>query len=94
MQHALDNWLQNEWTPLTSSGTDADTGTAATPETLNPSASLKSEESVSNEESRFTLQHYVEKWERYNENKKKLKEGQKEEPSHIDVVQQMPIIGK
>jgi len=94
MQHALDNWLKNEWIPLTLSDTVADTAIASTRETPNPSPSLKSEESASKDEGSFTLQHYADKWERYHENQKKLEEKKVQETSHIDLVTHMPIIGK
>ncbi|MCK9371737.1 MAG: hypothetical protein M0P91_00955 [Sulfuricurvum sp.] len=94
MQHALDLWLKNEWAPLTGSGTPADAASVSAPEVSHSSVPLKTENSASQEEDTFTLQHYVDKWERYNENKKKQEESQKQEPSHIDVVKQIPIIGK
>lgn len=94
MQHALDNWLKNEWTPLTDSDTVKNTAIDSTSETVQSSPPLKTEESASDEESSFTLQHYVDKWERYHENQKKSQAGKEQEPSHIDVVKHMPVIGK
>jgi len=42
----------------------------------------------------FTLQKYVDKWKVYNDNKAKMNEGKPKEPSHIEMIESMPIIGK
>lgn len=42
----------------------------------------------------FTLQKYVDKWKSYLEKKEKLKEGQPKEPSHIEKINSLPVIGK
>jgi len=46
------------------------------------------------DEKPFTLQKYVDKWKVYNENKEKMNEGKPKEPSTIDKIQAMPVIGK
>ncbi|MFY9143331.1 hypothetical protein [Sulfuricurvum sp.] len=42
----------------------------------------------------FTLQKYVDKWNLYNMNKEKMKEGKPQEPSHIEEINTLPVIGK
>lgn len=42
----------------------------------------------------FTLQKYVDKWKVYNENKEKMNAGKPKEPSHVESMQSMPVIGK
>ena len=42
----------------------------------------------------FTLQKYVDKWNVYNKNKAKMKEGQPQEPANWEKLQKLPGIGK
>lgn len=42
----------------------------------------------------FTLQKYVDKWNVYNMNKEKMKEGKPQEPSLIEKMNTLPVIGK
>jgi hypothetical protein len=42
----------------------------------------------------FTLQKYVDKWNSYLKKKEKMNEGKPKEPSHIDIINSLPIIGK
>ena len=42
----------------------------------------------------FTLQKYVDKWKVYHENKAKMNEGKPKEPSHIEKMKSLPVIGK
>lgn len=46
------------------------------------------------DETPFTLQKYADKWKAYQESKAKMNEGKPKEPSHIDAVNAMPVIGK
>jgi len=42
----------------------------------------------------FTLQKYADKWKSYLEKKEKMNEGKPKEPSHIEKMNSMPVIGK
>lgn len=42
----------------------------------------------------FTLQKYADKWKSYLEKKEKMNEGKPKEPSHIEKINGMPVIGK
>lgn len=42
----------------------------------------------------FTLQKYADKWKVYHENEAKMKEGKPKEASHIETLQNMPVIGQ
>lgn len=46
------------------------------------------------DETPFTLQKYADKWKEYNQRKAAMKVGQPQEPSHIDKVSSLPVIGK
>lgn len=42
----------------------------------------------------FTLQKYADKWKVYHESKEKMNAGKPKEPSHLEMMQSMPVIGK
>lgn len=42
----------------------------------------------------FTLQKYVDKWNDYLAKKEKMNEGKPKEPSHVEMMSQLPVIGK
>lgn len=42
----------------------------------------------------FTLQKYADKWKVYQENKAKMNGGKPKEPSHIEMMQSLPVVGK
>ena len=63
------------------------------PNSVTPSSSDSIRGSISNEEP-FTLQSYADKWKAYHENKEKMNEGKPKEASHIETLQNMPVIGK
>ena len=42
----------------------------------------------------FTLQKYADKWKEYNAKKAKMKESQPQEPSNIEKMANLPVIGK
>lgn len=42
----------------------------------------------------FTLQKYVDKWKSYLEKKEKMNEGKPKEPSHVEKMNSLPVIGK
>lgn len=97
MQRSLDSWLKEEWVPLTT--------TPSQKEGINPqiksengeksvqsagvAAPVKEEDNTS-----YTLQKYADKWKMYQENKAKMNEGKPKEPSNIENLQKMPVIGK
>lgn len=42
----------------------------------------------------FTLQKYADRWKVYHEAKAKMNEGKPKEPSHVEMMQSLPVIGK
>ena len=42
----------------------------------------------------FTLQKYADKWKVYHDNKAKMNEGKPKEPSHVDMMNTLPVVGK
>ncbi|MDP1784580.1 MAG: hypothetical protein Q8K81_04035 [Sulfuricurvum sp.] len=91
MQHSLDNWLKDEWTPLTTSQTAEKNGGD---KNVVKGSAAPSSAVVPKEETPFTLQSYADKWKVYHENQAKIKEGKPKEASHIDTVNALPVIGK
>ena len=92
MQRSLDGWLKEEWTPMTKTvpvetKTTAPDGTVVTTTTM-----VEVPEPEDNDP--FTLQKYADKWKVYHENKAKMMEGKPKEPSNIDFVNSLPVIGK
>ncbi len=86
MQRGLDSWLKQEWTPLTTSTSQEEKKVSTTVITV---PTVEEEENTS-----FTLQHYADKWKTYHENKEKLKEGKAKEPSSIENLEKLPVVGK
>ncbi len=92
MQRSLDAWLKEEWTPMTKTvpvetKTTAPDGTVVTTTTI-----VEVPEPENNEP--FTLQKYADKWKVYHENKAKMSEGKPKEPSHIEMMGTLPVVGK
>jgi hypothetical protein len=108
MQRSLDSWLKEDWAPTTSvKTTTAADGTVTTTKTeasqvvttkTAPNGTVVTTTAPVIQEPEdttpFTLQKYVDKWKVYNDNKAKMKEGQPKEPSEIDKVNSLPVIGK
>lgn len=110
MQRALDNWLKEEWTPLTETTIKTTTATDGTVTQIKTETTqvvttttapdgkvVTTTKHVASEpvdETPFTLQKYADKWKKYHENEAKLKEGKPKESSHIDYLDRMPAIGK
>jgi len=86
MQKGLDGWLKEEWAPLSEPS-------ASTPPTQNAVAHENEKVQMEENES-FTLQHYADKWKNYHENKEKMNEGKAKEPSGIENLKKLPVIGK
>lgn len=42
----------------------------------------------------FTLQKYVDRWKTYQEAKAKMNEGKPKEPSHVEMMKSLPVVGK
>ena len=112
MQHSLDSWLKEEWTPIskatpvvtTKTASDGSVVVTKTEETQVVTTTTAPDGKVvtttaqiapepENEEP-FTLQKYVDKWKVYNDKKAKMNEGKPKEPSTIDKVNSLPVIGK
>lgn len=102
MQRSLDSWLKEEWTPLTATPAPknvAKPSVAAESNAVQPSAA-QSETAAAvtpaepKDETPFTLQKYADKWKLYHENQAKMNEGKPKEPSNIEKIESMPIIGK
>ena len=108
MQKSLDSWLKEEWSPATNvKTTTAPDGTVTT--TKIESDKVVTTKTAPNgtvvtttapvvqepeDTTPFTLQKYADKWKAYEENQAKMKEGQPKEPSEIDKVNSLPVIGK
>lgn len=92
MQRALDSWLKEEWTPLTKTSQVTTTTTTPDGKVLTETKTVEVPKTDANET--FTLQKYVDKWKVYQENKEKMNEGKPKDPSHIDMMNRMPLIGK
>ena len=92
MQRSLDAWLKEEWTPLTK--TAKVTTTTKTPDgkVVTETKMVEVPEPVDSEP--FTLQKYADKWKVYHENKAKMMEGKPKEPSHIEMMGTLPVVGK
>ncbi|MGB5964103.1 MAG: hypothetical protein WBF77_10755 [Sulfurimonadaceae bacterium] len=92
MQKNTNEWLKKEWDPLTESNPIADTNShnAANDVSVNDSNLSQSKE----DNSSFTLQHYVDKAEVYQENREKRDANKTKAASHVDKVNEMPGIGK
>ncbi|MDD5051933.1 MAG: hypothetical protein PHO27_04260 [Sulfuricurvum sp.] len=93
IQHSLDNWLRDEWTPATSSSATAPTTAQnSVKEAQNPSTT-STEAKIEEPEDKgpFTLQKYVDKWKAYHENQTKKMNG---EVPTIEKVNALPVIGK
>lgn len=41
----------------------------------------------------FTLQKYVDRWKIYHEAKAKMNEGKPKEPSHVEIMESLPVVG-
>lgn len=92
MQRSLDGWLKEEWSPLTKTVPVTTTTTMSDGKVVTETKMVEVPEPVDNEP--FTLQKYADKWKVYNENKAKMMEGKPKEPSNIDLVNSLPVIGK
>lgn len=91
MQRSLDKWLKEDWIPNTTAERSA---TSSSTPKGSSSASAPTDTTVVTDEKPFTLQSYADKWKVYHENKEKMNEGKPKEASHIETLQNMPVIGK
>jgi len=92
MQRSLDSWLKEEWSPMTKTVPVTTTTTMPDGKVVTETKMVPVPEPVDNEP--FTLQKYADKWKVYHENKAKMMEGKPKEPSNIDLVNSLPVIGK
>lgn len=92
MQRSLDGWLKEEWSPMTKTAPVTTTTTMPDGKVVTETKMVSVPEPVDNEP--FTLQKYADKWKVYHENKAKMMEGKPKEPSNIDLVNSLPVIGK
>lgn len=92
MQRALDRWLKEEWTPLTQDQKVTTTKTMPDGKIIVEEKIVEVPKTDSNET--FKLQNFVDKWKVYQENKEKMNAGKPKDPSHIDMLNRMPLIGK
>jgi len=93
MQRALDNWLKNEWTPMTATPSVEPT-TAPEGKVITTTTAAVAEPV---DEKPFKLQTYADKWKKYHENQAKINEGKPKEASNIENIEnieRMPVIGK
>lgn len=104
IQRNLDQWIKEEWTPMTDVSPSTPVPSASTEQPLSsPSVSTESAPPVPNVQTTspkvedttpFTLQKYADKWKVYLENKEKMKAGKVQEPSHLQQMESLPVIGK
>ncbi|MFZ2891431.1 hypothetical protein [Sulfuricurvum sp.] len=92
MQRALDAWLKEEWAPLTQPKQVTTTTTMPDGKVVTETKMMEVPNTDINET--FTLQKYADKWKIYQENKEKMNAGKPKDPSHIDMLNRMPLIGK
>ena len=89
MQNSLDSWLKEDWVPTTTEATTSSSVSKGASSVPSPT-----DTTVVTDEKPFTLQNYADKWKVYHENKEKMNEGKPKEASHIETLQNMPVIGK
>ena len=92
MQRALDAWLKEEWAPLTKTSEVTTTTTTPDGKVITETKMMEVPNTDINET--FTLQKYADKWKVYHENKAKMNEGKPKEPSHIEMMGTLPVVGK
>ncbi len=90
MQKQTNDWIKDEWEPLSESNTT--TNEEKKLEEL--SSANESDLSSDDDNSSYTLQHYVDKAGLYLENKAKRDANKTKAPSHVDKINAMPGIGK
>lgn len=86
MQRSLDTWLKEEWTPM------SEPATQATAPDSNTTTTTVVTQKV--DEAPFTLQQYADKWKVYHENKEKMNANKPKEPSNVEKLDKLPVIGK
>lgn len=110
MQRSLDAWLKEEWTPLTAPAITTSTAADGTVTTTKTDAAVVTTTVTSpdgkvvtttapaapepEDNTPFTLQKYADKWKVYHENKAKMNEGKPKEPSHVEMMGTLPVVGK
>jgi len=92
MQRSLDSWLKEEWTPMTKTVPVETKTTAPDGTVVTTTKMVEVPEPEENEP--FTLQKYADKWKVYHESKAKMMEGKPKEPSHIEMMGTLPVVGK
>lgn len=92
LQKSTNAWIENEWVPLTENS--ADDGNISNSDNKHISVETDSNTTADNDDnSSFTLQYYVDKAGVYLENRAKRDANKTKEPSHVDEVNAMPVIG-
>lgn len=93
LQQSYDKWEKEEWEPNTGDDSkasevpEAKDDTQVTNENICTDAPSSQKDANSSED--FTLQYYMDKWNRYMENKEKNETG----PSNVEKLDTMPAIG-
>ena len=91
MQQNTNKWIKDEWEPLT----DSNVTTNEEKKIEEVSTVTQSDQTSGDENnSSFTLQHYVDKASLYLENKEKHDANKTKVPSHVNKINTMPAIGK
>ncbi len=90
MQKSTNAWIKNEWEPLTESNTTTLENSKNSTENEGKSADQTQN---TDENSSFTLQHFVDKAGLYLENKEKRDAIRTKEPSHAERIDALPGIG-
>ncbi len=96
MQQQLDNWFEKDWEPAQNPSKSESANSSLKAETpdINETNNTFVEPKPSDEADSFKLQHYVEKWKKYNEAKEQEREGQPPKAYLNDRMETMPVIGK
>ena len=92
IQKSTNEWIENEWEPLTGQEENVTKGNISPSE--HPSEEQNSKVKREEENSSFTLQHYVDKASVYMKNKKRRDVNKTKVPSHTEKINNMPVIGK
>lgn len=94
MQHNLDGWLKEEWTPMTAEPSAKTTKTITSTAPDGTVVTTTVETAPEPEEGPITMQKFVDKWKTYHENQAKMNEGKPKEASHSEKIEELPVIGK
>ncbi|MDA3946785.1 MAG: hypothetical protein PF439_08920 [Helicobacteraceae bacterium] len=95
MQKNTNEWIENEWDPLTESNSTNEKNSNIDDNNKHKLLENDNNNSLSEDDnSSFTLQHYVDKAGNYIENREKRDANKTKKPSHKEMLDTLPGIGK